>query len=92
MPGRLRCAAPLAMLLVLVELVSSEGGDDRPAKPAGETGAPDLAKSVKWMILVDAGSSGSRVHVYSYTWAGGDLYPAFQLPDKKLKTKPGLSR
>lgn len=78
----------LSILFLILELALPAGADggteEVPAEPA--------KGATKYMILVDAGSSGSRVHVYEYTWAGGDTYPAFNLPDKKLKTKPGLSR
>eukprot|EP00455_Lapot_gusevi_P023673 TRINITY_DN2456_c0_g1_i3.p1 TRINITY_DN2456_c0_g1~~TRINITY_DN2456_c0_g1_i3.p1 ORF type:complete len:472 (-),score=60.91 TRINITY_DN2456_c0_g1_i3:211-1626(-) len=39
--------------------------------------------------MIDAGSSGSRVHVYAYR----DVrpIPQFELPSKTLKLKPGLS-
>ena len=42
-------------------------------------------------IVIDAGSSGCRAHVYSYTIAPGGGLPTVVLPDKKLKKSPGLS-
>jgi Golgi nucleoside diphosphatase len=37
-------------------------------------------------VLIDAGSSGSRVHVYQYvTGASSNSYPAVQLPDEQFK-------
>lgn len=49
-------------------------------------------RSISYMICVDAGSSGSRVHVFKMTWGhhDGEL-PEIELPSKKLKVVPGLS-
>jgi Golgi nucleoside diphosphatase len=44
---------------------------------------------LKYVVMIDAGSSGSRVHVYSYRDAAP--LPEFELPSKTLKLKPGLS-
>mmetsp|Transcript_273 Transcript_273/g.551 ORF Transcript_273/g.551 Transcript_273/m.551 type:complete len:208 (+) Transcript_273:178-801(+) len=46
----------------------------------------------EYILVIDAGSSGSRIHVYKYHWDRMDaLYPAMNLPDKKYKISPGLS-
>lgn len=37
--------------------------------------------------MIDAGSSGSRVHVYTYRDAGP--LPVLELPSQTLKLKPG---
>ena len=43
----------------------------------------------RFIVMIDAGSSGSRVHVYSYRPA--HPLPEFELPSRTLKVKPGLS-
>ena len=54
--------------------------------------APALTGSVKYGIVFDAGSSGSRIHVYSWRVGGGGPKDAFDLiGDDLLKKKPGLS-
>jgi hypothetical protein len=84
-------ALMLSILFLIAELALPTGADGGTEEVPAEPAEPAKG-ATKYMILVDAGSSGSRVHVYEYTWAGGDAYPVFNLPDKKLKTKPGLSR
>ena len=49
-----------------------------------------------WGVVIDAGSSGSRIHVYQLLWKRGAKservsLPEISLPEPKLKTKPGLS-
>ena len=54
--------------------------------------APAPTGSVKYGIVFDAGSSGSRIHVYSWRVGGGGPKDAFDLiGDDLLKKKPGLS-
>ena len=42
-------------------------------------------------VVIDAGSSGCRLHVYTLTQVPGKSLPQVELPDKKLKKSPGLS-
>lgn len=44
----------------------------------------------QYMILIDAGSSGSRIHVHGYVLTGKDHLPIVD-PSLSLKQKPGLS-
>ena len=54
--------------------------------------APTPTGSVKYGIVFDAGSSGTRIHVYSWRVGGGGPKDAFDLiGDDLLKKKPGLS-
>ena len=74
------------------------GGDGRDE----EQGSHDAAggEEAAYMVMVDAGSSGSRAHVFKLRWklAGvraGALehvqIPDVELPSKQLKIEPGLS-
>lgn len=77
----------LVPLLVLVFPISSqEDGTDAAAgsKP------PAAQVRLHYGIIFDAGSSGSRIHVY--TWRSGGTSGDFELvEDDLLKVKPGLS-
>lgn len=42
----------------------------------GSTGKESYA------LVIDAGSSGSRVHVYKLRWEKGQQLPIVELPDK----------
>jgi hypothetical protein len=66
---------------------NNNGGVDRTVQAANDDA------SERYIIMIDAGSSGSRIHIHKYTWdrstninALPDIQPSIQ---KKLK--PGLS-
>ena len=56
-------------------------------------GSAGLKQSDEYALVIDAGSSGSRIHVYKYSWNQNDdrSFPTIELPDKKFKITPGLS-
>jgi hypothetical protein len=71
---------------------SAAQGDE--VRRGGERGGGDknAHEMVSYMVCVDAGSSGSRVHVFKMKWRHGDReLPEIELPSKKLKVVPGLS-
>lgn len=42
-------------------------------------------------MVLDAGSTGTRVHVFQYAADSSSSYAALKLPEPKLKAQPGLS-
>lgn len=48
-------------------------------------------RGIQYEVVIDAGSSGSRVHIFKYTFEAGADLPRLQLPDLAFKTTPGLS-
>ena len=73
--------AYLCAVLPFLVLLSRAGG----ASPADDRGM------LSRYIVIDAGSSGCRVHVYALRWEAGQRLPIVELPDKRLKKSPGLS-
>ena len=46
---------------------------------------------MKYLLVIDAGSSGSRLHVYNYDKARPGVLPQISLPNPTFKVEPGLS-
>ena len=57
---------------------------------AADAASSSSSSSSDWLVMIDAGSTGSRVHVHSYRWAAGAALPAID-PSVSVKVKPGLS-
>jgi len=49
------------------------------------------SNGTQYIIVIDAGSSGSRIHVYPYSTGSGDLIELHRGKDFQKKLKPGLS-
>ena len=56
------------------------------ASPSSAAAGPDTS----YVIVIDAGSTGSRIHIHSYSWSESDPLPSLA-PSINEKIKPGLS-
>lgn len=95
-------------MLVLLSLMASGGGANAqqqqqsstayappPASPFCSSSVPDGEPF--YALMVDAGSSGSRILLY--TWSGDDplgpiteiIPPYDDIPDQQFKVEPGIS-
>jgi Golgi nucleoside diphosphatase len=63
------------------------------AEPAEDNALPARLAADEYNIVIDAGSSGCRVHVFKLTWSGrADGLPDVDWPaHTKKKINPGLS-
>lgn len=51
---------------------------------------PQAATSFEYAAIIDAGTTGSRVHVFRYYLQPGSAYAVVELPDASHATAPGL--
>lgn len=49
------------------------------------------AAQPRYVVILDGGSTGTRVHVFKYSMHARSSYPVFKVPEPKLKVEPGLS-
>jgi Golgi nucleoside diphosphatase len=49
------------------------------------------AAQPRHLVVLDAGSTGTRVHVFQYAADSSSSYASLLLPEPKLKVQPGLS-
>lgn len=70
-------ALPLCLLVVVQALLS--------------VAAPSETLPTRFGVVIDAGSTGTRIHVYMYRDDGRGVAPEVELPGAVLSVRPGLS-
>jgi hypothetical protein len=85
-PSMRRCLLPLSLLLCSLLLPGAVRGDSDSAGSPDRSSSPGAA--VRWFVLIDGGSTGSRAHVHRYTMDAGRPLPVVEESINK-KIKPG---
>src|SRR4051812_2034741 len=84
--GRIKFMGLCLFAAILIYLIAGNHAHPAP-RPALGTDNAQPSADTRYIVLIDAGSSGSRIHVHSYTLVPSGL-PRIE-PSQSQKLKPG---
>ena len=89
----LLCAPPVALLFLTLTMVVLQGGDAKTLNPRLllDVRTDRTDNRTQFALIIDAGSSGSRLHLFRYTDSLSSDLPRVLPGSHSLQIRPGLS-